>query len=162
MTVTQVELNELVEECKQNLKNIDIPISESIYYNVFINNCKSSLGRCRKFGYGMYQIQVSKHLLKCKLELIKNIIYHELIHTIRGCFNHSYSFKYYMYLINQKLGTNIEVKNSNKQFGEQLQYKYKITCKKCGRTFYKHKLSKDRTGLRHASDNGELIIEQLY
>lgn len=160
--ITQKGLDRLLQECKSDLKRIGVPISKYIQGGVFVNNCKSSLGRCRKFGVDMFQIQISKYLLKCDKELIKNTIYHELIHSIPKCFNHGYNFCYYANMINKMLGANVVIKNRDKQFGEQLQYKYKITCKKCHAVFYRHKLPKYRIGLKHASDNGELIIEQLY
>lgn len=161
MTITQNELNKMFAECREELKEINIPISESIYGNVYINNRKSALGVCKKYCYGMFQIYVSKYLLECDKKLIKDVLFHELIHTIRYCNNHGRNFLYYMYLINRKLGTNIEVRNTNKEFGSQIQYKYKITCSKCGKEFYRNKLPKDRTGLKHASCGGDLIIEQL-
>lgn len=154
------EVNEMFSELKKEVS--EIANLQPSFYSVKINNCKSSLGRCRKYGYGMYQVELSKYTLNCDKELIKNILLHEIIHLIPNCFNHGRNFLYYMYLINRKLGANVVIKNHDKQFGEQLQYKYKITCKKCGKSFYRHKLPKDKTGLKHASDNGELIIEQLY
>lgn len=157
------ELQKLFVQCKKDVKDI-IPIQYT-FPNIKINKCVTSLGRCRTFAWcknEKFQIELSEHLLKCDKELIKNVIYHELIHTCKGCFNHGRNFLYYAYLLNQKLNAKIETKNTDKQFGNKIQYKYKLTCEKCGSVFYRHKLPKFRNNLRHGSCNGSLIIEQLY
>lgn len=165
---TSSEVCRIFHQCIKDLKKLNIPISENVVY-MGTNNRKKSLGLCSKRLIcinGRYdnnfEITISKTLLKCDLALIKNTIYHELIHTIPNCFNHNLNFVKYMNYINSKLGCKIEVKNTNKQFKENIQYKYKITCEKCGKTFYRHKLPQFRAGLVHASDNGYLKIEQLY
>lgn len=104
-------------------------------------------------------IEVSKYLLKCDRELIKNVIAHELIHTVKGCFNHDYMFRAYARSLNL-LGYNVEIKNHDKQFGKSISYKYKLTCLKCGAVFYRHRLCKG--DIRHGSCSGEIKVEQLY
>ena len=101
-------------------------------------------------------IEVSKHLLKCNRYLIKNVIAHELIHTVQGCFNHGYMFRAYANKLN-RLGYNVEIKNNDKQFGQNIQYKYKLTCLKCGKVFYRHRLAKG--DIRHSSCGGKIKVE---
>lgn len=158
----------LLKQVKKELKGI-IPYSDSISSKVKIVKAKSFLGQCKRLGLVDYakkgfqfEIKLSKYLLECDKQLIKNTIAHELIHTCKGCFNHGYNFKSLMYKINKELGYNVALKNNNKEFSQKFEYKYKLTCSKCGKVFYRNRLPKYRVFLRHAYCNGILQIEQLY
>ena len=154
--MNSLQLDDLLAEVKQEIKN-DVPYRHDSVH-IYLNSRKSALGICKNTING-YMIEVSKYLLKCNKELIKNVIAHELIHTVRGCFNHGYNFMIYARRLN-RLGYNIEIKNHNKQFGQAIQYKYKLTCLKCGKVFYRHRLC--RGDIRHGSCGGEIKVEQLY
>ena len=153
--------NKLLKDVSKELFGI-LPFRYTVPY-IEIKNFKSCLGKCHKIGENYYQIQLSKYLLDCDTQLIKNVIAHELIHTVHGCFNHGSSFVRYANLVNRVFPKyKIEVKNTNKEFSQNIKYKYKITCNKCGRVFYRHKLPKHHDGLTHGGCGGSLKIEQLY
>ena len=154
--MNSLQLDDLLAEVKQEIKH-DVPYRHDSVH-VYLNNRKSALGVCKNTING-YIIEVSKYLLKCNRELIKNVIAHELIHTVKGCFNHGYMFRAYARSLN-RLGYNVEVKNNDKQFGQNIQYKYKLTCLKCGVVFYRHRLCKG--DIRHSTDNGKIKVEQLF
>lgn len=158
----------LFKQVKKELKGV-IPYSDSISNKVKIVKAKSFLGQCKRLGLidcakngFQFEIKLSKYLLECDKQLIKNTIAHELIHTCKGCFNHGYNFKSLMYKINKELGYNVALKNKNKEFSQKFEYKYKLTCSECGKVFYRNRLPKYRGFLRHAYCNGMLQIEQLY
>lgn len=101
--------------------------------------------------YDLHHIEISKWVMDLNDDIIKNTIIHELIHCIAKCNNHGLEFKKYASYINEKLGYNIsrlgdkkeDFKNSNIQINEENKFKYKITCQKCGQTFFRIRLSKN-------------------
>lgn len=153
--------NKLFQDVKKELYGI-LPYRYTVPH-IEIKNLKSSLGRCHKIHDNYYQIQLSKYLLDCDTQFIKNVIAHELIHTINGCFNHGYNFQRYVNLINKLFPHyKIELRNTDKQFSQNIKYKYKITCLKCGSVFYRHRLYKHHDHLSHGQCGGKLKVEQLY
>lgn len=102
--------------------------------------------------YKKHHIEISRWVLDMNDTIIKNTIIHEIIHCIPNCNNHGKTFKKYANYINQTLGYNIsrlgdkeaDLKKSNLEYNEKtINYKYKITCKKCGQTFYRQRLNKN-------------------
>ena len=76
---------------------------------------------------------------------------HELIHCLPYCNNHGLEFNKYAKLINAKCGYDIsrtgnkkqDFENSNLEYNEKVNYKYKIICKGCNQEFYRQRLSKN-------------------
>lgn len=162
MSYTVNQLQEIFKQVKQEIMGI-VPFSSNISNVITLNRSKTTLGvcRCRNFlGEKSFNIVVSKYLLNSNIKTIKNTLAHELIHTVDGCFNHGYNFMNYAQEVNRKLGYNVSDKYRGDDFKKN--YKWKITCTKCGVTFYRHKLPKVKSGLKHASDHGELVITKLY
>ena len=163
-TMTESKANKLFKSTINEIKDL-IPLElNKIENSVKITNYKTSLAKCRRSKLlDRYTICLSKYLLECDEKLIKETIIHELIHTLKGCFNHGYNFIRYANFIKYKTGYNIVVKNSDPQFGQKIQKKYKITCLDCGKVFYRHRLS---VYLKHGFCKhvcgGELKVEQLY
>ena len=152
--------NKLLKDVSKELFGI-LPF-RYVMPHVEIKNLKSCLGRCHRITENYYQIQLSRYLLDCDIQLIKNVIAHELIHTVNGCFNHGSSFIRYTNLINKIFPQyKVEVKNTNKQFKENIDYKYQLTCEKCGAIFYRHRLPKYKDNLKHSSCMGHLLIKEL-
>lgn len=153
--------NKLLKDVSKELFGV-VPFRYTVPY-IEIKNFKSCLGKCNKITEDYYQIQLSKYLLDCDTQLIKNVIAHELLHTIHGCFNHGESFVRYANLVNRLFPHyKIEVKNTNKQFSQNIKYKYKITCLNCGKVFYKNRLPKGHEFLKHSQCGGKIKVEQLY
>ena len=102
-------------------------------------------------NYKKYTIEISRWVLDLKENIIKNTIIHELIHCLPYCNNHGENFKNYANLINTKLGYNIsragnkkeDFKDSNLEYIEKEEYRYKIQCKKCDKIFYRKRLQKN-------------------
>ena len=110
------------------------------------------IGRRRYTRYSIYKkhtIEISKWVMELNSDIIKNTIMHEIIHCFPNCNNHGEDFKKYARYINQRLGYNISrLGDKNKDLEEsnieteKEQYNYKITCNKCGYTFYRKRMQK--------------------
>ena len=102
-------------------------------------------------NYKKYTIEISRWVLDLNENIIKNTIIHELIHCLPHCNNHGEYFKKYANLINIKLEYNIsrmgnkkeDFKDSNLEYKEKEEYKYKIQCEKCKKIFYRKRLQKN-------------------
>ena len=111
-------------------------------------------GRHKTIKYEKFQkhhIEISSWVMQLNENIIKNTIMHELIHCIPFCNNHGKEFKKYASYINQKLGYNITTKGnaksdyeeSNLQYEEDNNYKYKIICQNCGQIIYRKRFNQN-------------------
>ena len=158
--VTMTRVYELFHEVKNELKDL-VPYSKNLSPSLGELKTKKTLGRCYSM-YGMFRISLSKYLLECSEQLIKNVIAHEIIHTVPYCFNHGRNFQYYANLVNYKLGYNVEVRNTNKEFNPPR--KYKLTCLECGKVYYRDRLNQRYVAnevYRCNLDNGKLKVEKI-
>lgn len=136
----------MIEICEQ-CKALKIPISKNINPEIAINKrAKSRFGACKKTDKG-YLIEVSESILGLDVDRIKNVLAHEILHTCPGCYNHGKRWKAYASKLNVAYGYNIKTTTSYEEMGlhkpeKRIQYKYKIQCQKCGKTFYRQKRSK--------------------
>lgn len=153
---TTTKLHELYREVQNELEGL-VPYSKQIIPNLGELNSKRVLGRC-SVEYGTFKISLSKYLRECSEELIKNVIAHEIIHTVSGCLNHGWKFRYYADLVNRKLNYDIEVKNTKKEFNPP--HKYKLTCLKCGKIYYRDRII-HRGDYFCGKDYGKLKIEKI-
>lgn len=127
------KLQDLYEECLQELKNIGIDMENTknigkIDITLSKRNSKR-YGCCKqecpdkkykvteKRGYRRitryekfkkHHIEISKWVMELDNKVIKNTIIHELIHCIPFCNNHGQEFKKYASYINKKLGYHIK------------------------------------------------------
>ena len=165
------KLNRLYQECLKELKSIGINLEG----NKEIGNIDIKLssrqtkryGCCRqenpdkryqvieKRGYrktiryekfNAHHIEISKWVMELNDDIIKNTIFHEMIHCIPFCNNHGEKFKKYATYINQKLGYDIKrvgnpkedyVKSNIPYPEEKENYPYKIQCQECGQEIYR-------------------------
>lgn len=110
---------------------------------------------CRKIiryeKFNTHHIEISIWVMKLSDEIIKNTIIHEIIHCIPFCNDHGKEFKKYANYINKKLGYDIKrLGNPEEDYEkskipytkENIEYKYKIICKKCGQKIYRKRLNK--------------------
>ena len=161
------KFDRLLKVVQADLKGV-VPYSENITSKVLLlsNRNKGTLGRCtRNRENTKFTISLNPKLKNMSEQLIKDVIAHEIIHTVKGCFNHGYNFKNYMYRVNYNCKNyNVETKTKSKEWEENKQYKYKLTCKKCGKVFYRNRIIHNyvKWGFYSHICGGDLIIEQLY
>lgn len=160
----------LMKECVCNLQDLSIKVSKNIE-GIYINTrAKKRLGCCKMTRSGLkskYSIEVSYVLIEEDDEFLKDIIYHELLHTVAGCMNHGKKWKKAAALVNNELGTNIKSRTDyfkHECDTEKLNYKYGIKCIKCGSMTYRLRscnLTKHPECYKCAKCGGSLDVKVL-
>lgn len=162
----QYEVKALLQEVLSQCKKENIPISDYILPDITINSrAKSRFGACRKVPLNklsnndlqnvmmkkkvnyFFQIELCKSMMNANEQEIKNVVAHEVLHTCSGCYNHGKLWKAYATKLNNIYGYNITSTTTYEKVGIQKPekketYRYKITCQKCGKEFYRMKKSK--------------------
>lgn len=131
-----------VKDTKDILDSLNIeygPIDE-----VEINfRATSRWGQCIYHrATGTYTVEVSSRLLVdgVEREALLDTLVHEFLHAHTGRMSHTGEWKRCAELVNRKYAMNIKRCTSNEEKGVEPQYKYLITCDKCGiATAYKRK-----------------------
>lgn len=145
--------------CKQ-----EEPDKSTKYYEKIRNRRYLRYGKFNK-----HTIEISKWVMQLEKSIIKNTIMHEIIHCFPYCNNHGKEFKKYANIINEKLGYDIsrvgnkkeDYEKSNIEYRENINYKYKIICNKCGQTFYRQRINRNLTKkYRCGICEGKLIVLQ--
>jgi hypothetical protein len=109
--VTLNEMNEMLNQAVTRLKTLGYKVGKvvdlevSYRYSRAWAKCKWNRPRYDK----TFTIIVSDRLFKANKESVRDIIHHEVIHTIPGCFNHGTMFKNAAGHCNKKFGTHITV-----------------------------------------------------
>lgn len=166
-------LTELMVNCMRELDSINIHYSKNISSITVNNRLSRALGRCMRNG-GTFRIEIAGKTAADTTDIgfLKNVIVHELIHTITGCFNHGYKFQYYANEVNQKLGYHVTTSSSAEDMeaagitpiGYQTA-KYALVCKKCGKTVaYRQRwcdLTANPGNYRHGGCGGDLYTISL-
>lgn len=162
----QQELKALLQEVLSQCKKENIQISDYILPDIVINSrAKSRFGACRKIPMNklqsidlkhiiinkkvncFFQIELCEAMMNANEQEIKNVIAHEVLHTCPGCYNHGKLWKTYASKLNNIYGYNITSTTTYEKIGIQKPekkeaYRYKITCQRCGKEFYRMKKSK--------------------
>lgn len=145
-------LNNIFLTVKNDLVSLNIPVSNEICPIVRISKAKRRWGSCKmlkKYNAYKFYISISE---KCfsepnYIDFIKNTMAHELIHTVKGCFNHSKEFKYYGYVAS-KLGYAVTVKSESKlEKSDEEKFKeakHILKCTVCGQMYYRYRFPKDK------------------
>lgn len=148
--MNQEQLNQLLNECIIELEALNIPIAKQIR-GVFINKrAKSRFGCCKIQRAGIktyYQIEVSAFLLAGGREAVKDVIFHELLHTCPDCMNHGARWKKYAALVNQRYKRHVRTANRYEDFAltppaDREAIKYHIVCTRCGARIERKRKSK--------------------
>ena len=103
--------------------------------------------------FNKHHIEISSWVMELEDSIIKNTIMHELIHCMPYCNNHGIEFKKYANLINANYGYDVsrvgnkkqDYENSNLEYNEEINYKYKVICKGCNQEFYRQRLNRNFT-----------------
>lgn len=94
-------LRELIEDCIQKCKSVDIPISENIDF--FLMKGERTYGLCIKSPYSEdCSVKISQYLVKD--EEIINTIFHELLHSCKNCHGHGKQWQMYGKVIERNFG----------------------------------------------------------
>ena len=101
------------------------------------------LGQCRR-RYNNYHINISSMLLSdsVPIEILKNTIIHEILHSCNGCMNHGETWLRLAAIMNAR-GYKIETtaKADTMQYIERPKAAYTIVCESCGHVFERYRMS---------------------
>ena len=132
------DLNKLFNECKDELKKINIPFSNDIDLDVMTS--KRSWGTCILHRLdNNFTIKINIKLLDDNVPDIpaKNTIIHELLHTCPNCMKHTGEWKEYANKVNCYYSQyNIKRTNSSEEYEVKIKpvtYNYLFKCDKCGK-----------------------------
>lgn len=148
METLNQKLKRLVKESEKELQDIGLGDKLKTDINYTINyRAKKRLGQC----CGKNSINISSWLLEIGLDHdIKNTIIHEILHSFDDTIGHKEKWQYYARYVNNRTDYNITRTTSINKIYErankvrptkEIHYKWEITCKKCGKVFYKQKMA---------------------
>ena len=110
-TVTYTEMNEMLKEAIARFKQLGYKVGKVVELDIS-SRYSRSWAKCTwnspRYDKS-FTITVSDRLFRANKESVRDIIHHEVIHTIPGCFNHGRMFKNAAGHCNKKFGTNISV-----------------------------------------------------
>lgn len=143
----------LIRLSKESIRELeDIGLGKMIPKNLnFTINYKAKkrLGQCAS---NKRDINISSWLLEIGLDHdIKNTIIHEILHTFKDTIGHKARWQYYAGYVNNRTDyhitrttsiDNIYARANEVRPRREMGYKYEITCEKCGKIFYRQKMTK--------------------
>ena len=117
---TDTRINQMLAECITLLKNMNVPISNSICPTVKLIGSRRTLGRCcakgsrKKYTEYDYYIEISGHTINNPKKSLQNTIIHELLHTVPHGMCHTGEWKKWAKYVSQKTGHTIQRLAENK------------------------------------------------
>ena len=139
------DYNTIYEECRTQLKRIGIETQDDIKL-VVNSRAKSRWGMCIMRGHDI-TIEVSSRLLDDNVPDIslKNVMIHELLHSITPGMHHGYSWKVLAEMVNRLYPEyNIKRSASAEEYGikEESNKEWVAECKSCGNQIHRQRFSK--------------------
>ena len=142
------KLIRLSKESIRELEEIRLDKMTPKNLNFTINyRAKKRLGQCCE----KQDINISSWLLEIGSDHdIKNTIIHEILHTFKDTIGHKAKWQYYANYVNNRTDYHITRTTSINKIYEkankvrptkEIHYKWEITCKKCGKVFYKQRMT---------------------
>lgn len=110
-TITYDEMNEMLKEAVARFKQLGYKVGKVVELDVS-RRYSNAWAKCIWHGSRYdksFTITVSDRLFRANKESVRDIIHHEVLHTIPGCFNHGNMFKNAAGHCNKKFGTHITV-----------------------------------------------------
>ena len=111
---TDARINRMLCECIEFLKELGVPVSNSICPQVRLIGSHRTYGRCCARGslkrytkYDFY-IELSGHILNKSDKFLRNTIIHELLHTVPDGLCHTGEWKKWAKYVNARTGYNIQ------------------------------------------------------
>lgn len=137
--MTNVSLASYANKAMSMLDECQIEYDRKATYH-FETTKQDYWGLCCKNG-NSFNIKVNDRVLRSNdvESVILNVLLHEYLHTVRGCFNHGKLWKHYANLIRTRFGIDIKRIASSEEYGVEIdytEYKYKLVCNHCGETSY--------------------------
>ena len=119
---TDARINNMLAECRMLLKDIGVPISDSICPEVRLTGSHANYGKCcskgslKRYTDYDYYIEISGHTLENTEKSLRNTLIHELIHTVPGGLCHTGEWKKWAKYVSDKTGYNIKRLDGDETF----------------------------------------------
>ena len=143
------DLKIVADQCTAELESIGIKCGK--VRNLEINNrAKCRLGQCMRVCIGVFDISIADFLLEEKndINILKNTVIHELLHTVKGCFKHTGKWKLLAEEVNRKFPQySIKRTFSREEIANLTNikepiYRYTLKCKNCGQEIKRQRKTK--------------------
>lgn len=170
METLNEKLKRLAKECENELREIGLEnkLKSDIIYSINYR-AKRRLGQCCSKRY----INISSWLLEIGSDDdIKNTIIHEILHTFDDTIGHKERWQYYARYVSNRTNYHItRTANANEIYVKaniERTFKYKITCKKCGKVFYQQRMTQrtmknyEEGNMFHRSCGGKEFIIEVF
>ena len=111
---TDARINRMLAECIELMRELGVPISDSICPEVKLVGTHSYYGRCnskgslKRYTEFDYYIEISGHTLQNTEKSLRNTLIHELIHTVPDGLCHTGEWKKWAKYVSEKTGYNIQ------------------------------------------------------
>ena len=148
METLNQKLKRLVKESEKELQAIGLgdKLKSDVKYTINYK-AKKRLGQCCE----KRNINISSWLLEIGDDHdIKNTIIHEILHTFEDTIGHKEKWQYYARYVNNRTDYHITRTTSINKIYEkankvrptkEIHYRWKITCTKCGKVFYRQRIN---------------------
>ena len=148
METLNQKLQRLAKESEKELQAIGLgdKLKSDIKYTINYK-AKKRLGQCCE----KRNINISSWLLEIGDDHdIKNTIIHEILHTFEDTIGHKEKWQYYARYVNNRTDYHITRTTSINKIYEkankvrptrEIHYRWKITCTKCGKVFYRQRIN---------------------
>lgn len=111
---TDERINRMLAECIKVMKELDVPISDSICPEVRLIGSRSRFASCCPRGYSKkyteydFYIEMSGHILQNTEKSLRSVLIHELLHTMPEGYDHRGEWKKWAKYVSEKTGYNIK------------------------------------------------------
>jgi hypothetical protein len=111
---TDARINRMLAECIELMRELGVPISDSICPEVKLVGTHSYYGRCnskgslKRYTEFDYYIEISGHTLQNTEKSLRNTLIHELIHTVPDGLCHTGEWRKWAKYVSEKTGYNIK------------------------------------------------------
>ncbi len=111
---TDERINRMLAECIELMKELEVPISDSICPIVRLNGSRCRFASCYDRGarkayteYDFY-IEMSGHILQNTEKSLRSVLLHELLHTMPEGYDHRGEWKKWAKYVSEKTGYTIK------------------------------------------------------
>lgn len=154
------DLNTLLQDAKDVLDDLGIEYGKIVH--CYVNNrAQKRWGQCRRVGYNVYEIEISRSLMTDDVtwEAAMNTMIHELLHAHKDRMCHTGEWKRCAELVNREYPIyNIKRCSSAEERGvtvSRAKYNYKVVCGGCGNICYYTRAGKAIKKIQaHGSESG--------
>ncbi|HZK02005.1 MAG TPA: SprT-like domain-containing protein [Anaerovoracaceae bacterium] len=154
MKRTKYNLKALLAKAHQMVEGVGIPLTPLAHITLKTSDSRRRWGYCsRQKNNNNFIIGISNKTILLGSDAVLQVLVHELLHTVDGCFNHGAKWKMHASIINKNYGMNVSRVNSAEDMCEKevanaimeadkKAAKYRIYCPTCGQEIFRFRKCK--------------------